>query len=155
MNKRLFVFQGGWRFSLVVVAGLGLALAAVRADLSGGAPAASFEGKNTDELLNVEKVIRDGLDKDPGNSELWLHLGMVNRKLDRVEEAQRAFEQAARLGPKNANTHFMLGLIYEKKKMTDKAIAAWRTCLENTQENQMRKIAEKHLKHLREGTPIP
>jgi hypothetical protein len=46
----------------------------------------------------------------------------------------------------------MLGLIHEKRKARDKAIAAWEACLANAQEERMREIADKHIRHLR-GQP--
>jgi hypothetical protein len=42
----------------------------------------------------------------------------------------------------------MLGLIYEKKGMKDKALAAWKTCLENTQDPRLRETAMRHIHHI-------
>lgn len=107
------------------------------------------EGKNTEEVLRVKAVIEGAIREEPANSELWVHLGLVNRKLDRLEEARQAFERAAELNPRNANAHFMLGLLYEKTGQKDRAVAAWEGCLQNATEDGMRGIAEKHLKVLR------
>lgn len=127
-----------------------LGITYVRADRAVTLPKETqLEGKSLDELTKVKAVIDKAIQEDPGNSELWVHLGLVQRKLDHVEDAQAAFEKAAQLNPRNANAHFMLGLIYEKKKMKDKAIAAWEACQQNTGEQNMRDIAQKHLQYLR------
>jgi cytochrome c-type biogenesis protein CcmH/NrfG len=109
-----------------------------------------LDKKSAEELLKVKSVIEKAIEADPDNSELWVHLGLVHRKLDRVEDARNALERASNLNPKNANAYFMLGLIYEKKKDTAKALAAWEACLKNAKEDRMREIAGKHIKHLKE-----
>lgn len=100
------------------------------------------------EVLRAKAVLEAAIQKDPENSELWLHLGFVFKKLGDVDAAQAAFENSVRLNPKNAGAHYMLGLIYEKKKRTEQAIAAWKACLEHAKDDNMREIARKHLAHL-------
>ena len=136
-------FHGSGRFYWGLLACLALGITWVRADRD-----LQLEGKNAEELNKVQAVIEKAVQADPGNSELWVHLGMVHRKADRVEDAQKAFEQAARLNPSNANAHFMLGLIFEKKGQTGKAISSWEACRNASKEEKMRQIAEKHLKIL-------
>jgi cytochrome c-type biogenesis protein CcmH/NrfG len=79
-----------------------------------------------------------------------VHLGLVDRKLDKVDGAQAAFERAASLNPRNANAHFMLGLIYEKKRQTARALAAWEACRAAASDGKMREIADKHIGLLRQ-----
>src|SRR5687768_17418148 len=110
------------RRTLWLVAGFACAIALVRAN-----PTA--EGKTSDELRKVRTVIETALKDDPQNSELWVHLGLVERKLDRVDAALEAFERAAKFNPQNANAHFMRGLAYEKKQDNIKALSAWEACL--------------------------
>jgi cytochrome c-type biogenesis protein CcmH/NrfG len=80
--------------------------------------------------------------------ELYMRLGVTYSRLEQADDAQRAFEGAVNLDPKKAGAHFMLGLIYEKKGLRDKAIAAWKACLENTQDPRMRDTAIRHIHHL-------
>lgn len=80
--------------------------------------------------------------------ELYMRLGFTYSRLQQADDAQRAFEGALRIDPKKAGAHYMLGLIYEKKGMKDKAIAAWKACLENTTDPRMRDTAMRHLHHL-------
>jgi|GEM_PF-1615841 len=85
----------------------------------------------------------------PENAELNMKLGFVYTRLRRADDAQRAFENAARLDPKKASAHYMLGLIYEKKGMRDRAVEAWKACLENAADPRLRDTAVRHLHHLR------
>lgn len=85
---------------------------------------------------------------NPKDTELFVKLGFTYARLKQADDAQRAFEAAIALDPKKAVAHYMLGLIYEKKGLRDRAIAAWRACLENTGDPQMRATAERHLHHL-------
>lgn len=80
--------------------------------------------------------------------ELYMKLGFTYSRLEQADDAQRAFEGAVRLDPKKAGAHYMLGLIYEKKGLKDRAIAAWKACLENTTDPRMRDTAMRHLHHL-------
>jgi cytochrome c-type biogenesis protein CcmH/NrfG len=109
---------------------------------SGRNQSAEEHKKNAAELEEAVKT-------DPNNIELYIRLGFVYSKLEKVGDAQRAFENAVRLDPKRAIAHYMLGLIYEKKGLRDNAIAAWKACLENASEPRLRETALKHLHHLR------
>jgi tetratricopeptide (TPR) repeat protein len=80
--------------------------------------------------------------------ELHVKLGFTYTRLGRADAAQRAFENAVRLDPRRAIAHYMLGLIYEKKGLKDKAIAAWKACLETAAEQKLKDTAVKHLNNL-------
>ena len=84
----------------------------------------------------------------PKETELYIKLGFTYARLHQADDAQRAFETATTLDPKRAIAHYMLGLIYEKKGLKDKAIAAWKACLENAHEERLRETAIRHLHHL-------
>jgi len=84
----------------------------------------------------------------PEDTELYVKLGFTYARLKKADDAQRAFENAVRLNPKKAIAHYMLGLIYEKKGLKDRAIQAWKACLDNTGDPQMRDTAIRHLHHL-------
>ncbi len=88
------------------------------------------------------------ISQDPGNIELYLKLGFIYTRLEKADEAQRAFESVVRLDPKKSIAHYMLGLIYEKKGLSERATAAWQACLDSAAEPHMRETARKHLHHL-------
>lgn len=109
---------------------------------------ARSESQPDPEVKRAKQALETAIRKDPANSELWLHLGFVEKKLGDVEASQQAFEKTVALNPKSASAYYMLGLIYEKKKLVDQAISAWKACLANATEDQMKEIAQKHLAHL-------
>jgi len=84
----------------------------------------------------------------PTDPKLYIKLGFTYSRLELADDAQRAFEGAVNLDPKKDAAHYMLGLIYEKKGLKDKAIAAWKACLETTSDPRMRDTAIRHLHHL-------
>lgn len=101
------------------------------------------------ELARTATEVEQALVMQPENVELHLKLGFTYTRLGKADEAQRAFETAARLDPKKAIAHYMLGLIYEKKGLKARAIAAWQACLDTAAEPQMRETALKHLNTLK------
>lgn len=105
-----------------------------------------------DEVKRAKAAIEEALQKDPENSQLWVHLGFAERNMQQIDQAQTAFEKAIALNPKNVTAHFMLALIYEKKKSFDKARTSWRVCLEHSKDERIKEIARKHLALL-EKTP--
>lgn len=101
------------------------------------------------ELARTATELEQALILQPANVELHIKLGFTYTRLGKADEAQRSFETAARLDPKKAIAHYMLGLIYEKKGLKAKAIASWQACLDTAAEPQMRETAIKHLNTLR------
>src|SRR5882724_4300958 len=65
-------------------------------------------------------VLEQSVKTDPNNSELWLHLGFAYRKLDKIDQAQSAFEKVTTFDAHSRDALYMLGLIYEKKHDTQK-----------------------------------
>ena len=106
-------------------------------------------GRTQEELRKEAGDLETAALQNPGDIELHIRLGFIYTKLERADDAQRAFENAVRLDPKRAIAHYMLGLIYEKKGMTERAITAWRACLDNAGEERLRETARKHLHHLK------
>jgi tetratricopeptide (TPR) repeat protein len=96
------------------------------------------------EAARLEKLAQ----ASPADADLQVKLGFTYARLDQADDAQRAFESAVRLDAKRAVAWYMLGLIYEKKGLKDKALAAWKTCLETAQEPRMKDTAARHIHHL-------
>ena len=104
---------------------------------------------SVEELTKNAAALEEAVKQAPADIELYIRLGFTYTKLEKADDAQKAFENAVRLDPKRAVAHYMLGLIYEKKGLKEKAIAAWKACLENATEPHGRETAIKHLHHLR------
>jgi tetratricopeptide (TPR) repeat protein len=101
-----------------------------------------------EQLKKDAAALQDQIKASPSDPELYVKLGFTYARLDQADDAQQAFENAVRLDPKKAVAHYMLGLIYEKKGMKDSALAAWKACLENTQDPRIRDTAARHIHHL-------
>ena len=106
-----------------------------------------------EQLAKDAAALERQLTAGPKDPEVYIRLGFAYARLEQADDAQRAFESAVNLDPKKAVAHYMLGLIYEKKDLRDKALAAWKTCLENTQDPRMRETAVKHIHHLSHQGP--
>ncbi|MEK7720851.1 MAG: tetratricopeptide repeat protein [Elusimicrobiota bacterium] len=100
------------------------------------------------ELVRTAAELEKTLIMQPDNVELHIKLGFTYTRLGKADEAQRFFENAARLDPKMAIVHFMLGLIYEKKGLKAMARTAWQSCLETAADPRIRDTALKHLNTL-------
>lgn len=84
----------------------------------------------------------------PKQAWLFVKIGRLYSQINDAEKAQLAFEKAIEIDPKNDEAHFMLALIFEKKKMDDKALYHWKLCLENTSNLNFKSIAQKHINYL-------
>ncbi|OGR42811.1 MAG: hypothetical protein A2X28_10685 [Elusimicrobia bacterium GWA2_56_46] len=116
---------------------------------SGGERRQAWKSRSAEELNRDIAALEEAVKRNPADIELYIRLGFAYAKLEKADDAQRAFENAVRLDPKKAIAHYMLGLIYEKKGLREKALAAWQACLENAAEPHLRETALKHLHHLR------
>ncbi|MDA8132490.1 MAG: tetratricopeptide repeat protein [Elusimicrobia bacterium] len=120
-----------------------------------GAAAAQAAGSGKDireqtpaELRQTAAELEQALILKPTDVDLYVKLGFAYTRLGRADDAQRAFESAARLDPQRAIAHYMLGLIYEKKGLKDQAIASWKSCLETAKEQHLKDTALKHINNL-------
>lgn len=125
----------------VLVAGAALAWAQVPPP----GPGKDIRTQTPAELNKTAAELQQQLLRQPNNVDLHVKLGFTYTRLGRADDAQLAFENAVRLDPKKAIAHYMLGLVYEKKGLKDKAIAAWKACLESPAEPRLHNTARKHL----------
>lgn len=109
------------------------------------------EGKPDDRLQRARSALEKAVEADPANSELWMHLGLVEHKLGNLDGAEKAFTKVAGIEPDRADAHYMLALIYEKRGEKARAVGAWEACLRVAADPNLKAIAEKHLKQLRES----
>ena len=100
------------------------------------------------ELTRTAAELEQALVLKPTDVDLHVRLGFAYTRLGKADDAQRAFENAARLDPQRAIAHYMLGLIYEKKGQKDKALASWKACLDTAREQHLKDTALKHLNNL-------
>lgn len=93
-------------------------------------------------------ALQQASQQDPGNTEVFNHLGLVERKLGRLADAERHLQQALALEPQNAATWFQLAQVYGLSQDAHRAQGA----LANTYrfaQNSMR--AEEILRNIAEN----
>ena len=73
--------------------------------------------------------LEESLQSFPSSSRLWFALGFANFKLDRNEEAERAFRKAIELDPKFAPAFAYLGLIRARTGAYGEAISLYESAL--------------------------
>ena len=125
----------------IFIAGAALAWAQVPP----AGPGTDIRVQTPAELTKTAAELEQQVVRQPKNVDLYVKLGFTYTRLGKADDAQRAFENAVRLDPKKAIAHYMLGLVYEKKGFKDKAVAAWRACLESPAEQRLHDTARKHL----------
>lgn len=110
------------------IAALALALGALAL---GGGPALAAGSSSDDEPAKkaglyetaVERIeqmnytaavplLEQVVDKEPENADAWNYLGFALRKLNRVDEAFAAYDQALRIDPEHAGANEYLGELY-------------------------------------------
>jgi Flp pilus assembly protein TadD len=62
----------------------------------------------------------------PEDARAWYHLGTAFNKLDKADEAVRAFRQVVKIEPDSARAYYFLGVSYDKKGHTEEAHEAYR-----------------------------
>ena len=103
---------------------------------------------NQEQKERAAAALEQAVKAEPGNAELWLHLGFAYRKLARLDQAREAFEKASSLDPQNQEALYMLGLIYEKDKRSQDALRVWKQYLSVATDEEKRATAENHIHHL-------
>jgi tetratricopeptide (TPR) repeat protein len=81
------------------------------------------------EVAEADAIVNTVLAANPDHRRGKLMHGVVLYRADKLQEAQRVLQEALLLNPDPAQTHYYLGLIYEKKGDTDKALEHYRQSL--------------------------
>lgn len=96
----------------------------------------------------ISKIQSQANTADPKRADLFVKIGKLYSQINDADNAQISFEKALEIDPKNDEAHFMLALIFEKKKIDNKALEHWKKCLEFTSNASFKAIAEKHINYL-------
>jgi len=76
------------------------------------------------------KVVNDLLDKDPSNDQAWLYLGIVNRRMGKLDVAISSFKTATELNNTSIEAFGLLTITYMDKGELKKAEEVMKTALE-------------------------
>jgi Tfp pilus assembly protein PilF len=101
-------------------------------------------------LMMLYPNFKKAIDANPNKAELHYSLGVVYANKKEYDNAERELETAISINPGNIQAHYVLAMIYEKKKKNDKAVSEWQKVSDLTQEKELKKHAEKHIKRLKE-----
>ncbi|HSI42823.1 MAG TPA: trypsin-like peptidase domain-containing protein [Methylotenera sp.] len=63
----------------------------------------------------LAQVAQKWIDSDPKNSDAWYELGSANENLNKIDEAQSAYQQAVKFDPSNTDALLRLGIIAQSK----------------------------------------
>lgn len=63
----------------------------------------------------LAQVAQKWIDTDPKNSDAWYELGNANENLNKIDEAQKAYQQSVTLDPSNTDALLRLGIIAQSK----------------------------------------
>jgi tetratricopeptide (TPR) repeat protein len=85
---------------------------------------------------------------DANNPQMALALGIVATRLGRYDVALRSLEHSEALEANSCASYYELGLLYEEKKMDERAVESWQRFLQLNQDPELRAVAQKHIDHL-------
>ncbi|HEU5089328.1 MAG TPA: tetratricopeptide repeat protein, partial [Roseiflexaceae bacterium] len=66
----------------------------------------------------------------PTEGRLFVHMGKILYDMNKLQASARAFERAVQLMPKDAQSHYLLGFVYNALNRESWALAAWRKAVE-------------------------
>ncbi|MBI4248419.1 MAG: tetratricopeptide repeat protein [Elusimicrobia bacterium] len=113
----------------------------------------SSDNAGPDQIQEALLYLDSRLKSGKPNPELLRIAGLLNRSLGQTDQAEQAFTRLLEISPKDVGAHFMLALIYEKKKLREKAIDAWSQCLTLSGSPKLQIIANKHIQQLQQAGP--
>lgn len=63
----------------------------------------------------LAEVAQKWIDTDPKNSDAWYELGLAHENLNKIDEAEKAYNQSVQLDASNTDSLFRLGVIAQSK----------------------------------------
>ena len=84
----------------------------------------------------------------PLDAQVALAMGTVAARLGRIDAAQRALELSISIDAASVGSYFQLAMIYESKRLNDRALDAWHRFAGLTQDDLLKQLAQKHIRRL-------
>lgn len=104
------------------------------------------KGQYDQAIIELQKALELNINDAQAKSVL----GTIYAYKNMDTEAIKTLKEALKLNPKLAIAHYTLGMIYEKKSLFKEAINEWTQFMELTSNEDLRKLAQKHLERLKE-----
>ncbi len=76
------------------------------------------------------RLLKELLEKEPGNADAWIKLGNILMDTRRFDEATDAYQKALAINPKNIDVRVDLGTCYRNIGKPDLAVKEYRKALE-------------------------
>ncbi|MFH1380523.1 MAG: tetratricopeptide repeat protein [bacterium] len=103
-------------------------------------------GEINEAIQELQAAVQD----DEADENVYMALGLLSEKSGKDIQALEAFLKAEELDPRMDSVYFALGLLYEKLKLPDKAAESWNTFIALSKNNELKRVAKKHIKFLTE-----
>lgn len=103
------------------------------------------EGKNDEAIAQIKA---DLLQKETADKHILIAIAYIEK--EEYSLAEENLNKAISLEPRAVPAYYMLAMLYEKQQEWDKAVQKWENIIKYTRNEELKKLAEKHLQQLRE-----
>ena len=109
-DKDLFMRRNTSMLGALLLLGQGLCSAQAT-----GAMAAATQAMQSGRYEEAARLYQGLVQKDPGNAQVWMSLGMAQLRLGAADQAVEALSRTTDLKPDLANAHMFLGIAYSQE----------------------------------------
>ena len=105
-------------------------------------------------LINEGKIdkaivfLNEKLIQNPDSPQVTLSLGLAYLEKKEYKLSEKFLNKTKELEPKSMTAHYVLAMLYEKTGNQKKAIDSWKKVLVLSRNNELKKLAEKHISQL-------
>lgn len=103
------------------------------------------EGKNDEAIAQIKA---DLLNKETADKYILIAIAYIEK--EEYSLAEENLNKAISLEPRAVPAYYMLAMLYEKQQKWDKAVQKWENISKYTKNEELKKLAEKHLEQLKE-----
>lgn len=109
-----------------------------------------LEAANNGNYDQAIEYLKKAVDLDPKKTEAHFNLGVVYANKKDYDNAIKEIDEAIKANSNNISAHYVMAMLQEKKKEKEKALAEWKKVLDLNPDKDMKEVAEKHSKRLKE-----
>ena len=102
------------------------------------------EGKNDEAIAQIKA---DLLQKETADQHILIAIAYIEK--EEYLLAEENLNKAIELQPRAVPAYYMLAMLYEKQQQWGKAIQKWENICKYTRNEELKKLAEKHLQQLK------
>ena len=102
------------------------------------------EGKNDEAIAQIKA---DLLNKETADKYILMAIAYIEK--EEYSSAEESLNKALSLEPRAVPAYYMLAMLYEKQQKMEQAIQKWENICKYTRNEELKKLAEKHLQQLK------